>query len=175
MAHVHQHPGAHDLTVSGYIVQLKAGSEPRVLLHLHKKLNKWLQFGGHVEQDENPWQALTRELMEESGYDLRQLQLLQCGPVLPKVEGVEMHPIPVVSLTHKYGDEDHYHDDLGYAFVTVAEPDSTKLNVGESKTIRLFTVQELAELKDDEIPVDVRVVALYVLNDILPAARKREI
>jgi len=50
-------------------VKITEGAEPRIILHKHRKLNKLLQFGGHVELDETPWQAVLREIAEESGYD----------------------------------------------------------------------------------------------------------
>ena len=39
----------------------------RVLLHLHKRLQKWLQPGGHIDEGELPWQAALREAGEETG------------------------------------------------------------------------------------------------------------
>ena len=54
MPHIHNQPGQHDICVSGYIVKITEGAEPRIILHKHRKLNKLLQFGGHVELDETP-------------------------------------------------------------------------------------------------------------------------
>lgn len=38
-----------------------------VVLHLHKKMNLWLQPGGHIEAGETPWDAALREAHEETG------------------------------------------------------------------------------------------------------------
>lgn len=65
MSHIHPGHGQHDICVSAYIVLL--GDESKMLLHKHRKLGTLLQFGGHVELDETPWQAVLREIMEESG------------------------------------------------------------------------------------------------------------
>ncbi len=62
MAHIHEH---YDFTVSAYVLH---PTQPKIALHFHKKLFKWLQFGGHVELDEDPAQALTHELLEEAGF-----------------------------------------------------------------------------------------------------------
>lgn len=51
-----------DFTVAVFVVD--AG---RVLLHLHRKLGKWLPPGGHIEPDELPDEAALREVEEESG------------------------------------------------------------------------------------------------------------
>ncbi|WEL23934.1 NUDIX family hydrolase [Candidatus Nanohalovita haloferacivicina] len=41
-------------------------NDDRVLLHFHKKLDKWLPVGGHIDRDELPHQAAEREVKEES-------------------------------------------------------------------------------------------------------------
>src|SRR5256886_11095557 len=42
----------------------------KVLLIHHRKLDKWLPLGGHIELDEDPEQAALREAKEESGFDI---------------------------------------------------------------------------------------------------------
>jgi ADP-ribose pyrophosphatase YjhB (NUDIX family) len=42
-------------------------NDDRVLLHFHKKLDKWLPVGGHIDRDELPHKAAEREAEEESG------------------------------------------------------------------------------------------------------------
>ena len=39
----------------------------RVLLHRHKRLGRWLQPGGHLDEGETPWDAAVRETREETG------------------------------------------------------------------------------------------------------------
>ena len=38
-----------------------------VLIHWHKKINLWLPPGGHVEPNEDPVEAVLREIFEETG------------------------------------------------------------------------------------------------------------
>ena len=59
MAHIHEKI---DFTVAIFVVR-----EGRVLLIHHRKLDKWLPLGGHIELDEEPEQAALREAREESG------------------------------------------------------------------------------------------------------------
>jgi 8-oxo-dGTP pyrophosphatase MutT (NUDIX family) len=40
------------------------------VLHLHKRLGRWLQPGGHLEAGESPWDAARREGEEETGLTL---------------------------------------------------------------------------------------------------------
>ena len=41
-----------------------------VLLHWHRKLGMWLPPGGHVERNELPDEAATREVLEETGLEV---------------------------------------------------------------------------------------------------------
>ena len=45
----------------------------KILLIHHRKLNKWLPLGGHIELDEDLEQATLREAKEESGLDVELL------------------------------------------------------------------------------------------------------
>ncbi len=62
MAHIHEKI---DFTVAIFVVQ--AG---KVLLIHHRKLDKWLPLGGHIELDEDPEIAALREAREESGLEV---------------------------------------------------------------------------------------------------------
>lgn len=56
-----QNPKKH-FTASALIIENK-----KVLLLFHKKLGVWLYPGGHIEDYENPEEALFREVKEETG------------------------------------------------------------------------------------------------------------
>lgn len=162
MAHIHTQPGHHDQTASAYIIRTD-GSEWRIVLHWHKKLNGWLQFGGHVELHENPWQAVTHEIAEESGYNLSQLKLLQPKQRLTKTSDAIMHPVPFYDQTHPFPGIDHYHTDRGYVMFTEQEP-AGKIAAGESSKFKLFTLKELEALPLSDIPIDVKEIAEYVMK-----------
>lgn len=166
MAHVHTGPREYDHTVSGFIVRIDL-PQPAMLMHRHRLLKKWLQFGGHIETNENPWEALRHELREESGYDMSQLQLLQPRERLTSLSGALLHPVPCSYNSHAFGDNDHYHTDISFAFTTT-EPPRHAIAKGESTDIRLFTGEELKTLPSSEIMLNVRQVALFVLETCLP-------
>jgi 8-oxo-dGTP pyrophosphatase MutT (NUDIX family) len=65
MAHIHEKI---DFTVAIFVVHGDA-----ILLIHHRKLDKWLPLGGHIELDEDPEQAALREAKEESGLDVELL------------------------------------------------------------------------------------------------------
>lgn len=62
MPHLHEKI---DFTVSLFIVQ-----DEKVLLVHHKKLDRWLPIGGHIELEEDPEQAAYREAKEECGLEV---------------------------------------------------------------------------------------------------------
>ena len=65
MAHLHEKI---DFTVAIFVVH-----DGKILLIHHRKLDKWLPLGGHIELDEDPEQAALREAKEESGLDVELL------------------------------------------------------------------------------------------------------
>lgn len=172
MPHIHREAGQHDATSSAYIVLEKEGTEPGVMLHLHKKIHVWMQFGGHVELNETPWQAITHELAEESGYQLSELKLLQPKTRMDNLDNAVSHPMTVNENTHLINTGDgtpqpHYHTDRGYAFVAADLPKQPPME-GESQEIKVMTADEIESIETGMIPESTRQIALYVLRQVLP-------
>lgn len=131
MPHIHTEPGQHDLTVSAFIVN----KNNEILLHKHKKYDRYLQPGGHVELDEDPWTAVLREIKEETGINPDDLQVYV--PSMPMIEEsftmpTVFSPHPIATNTHPVGEDGHYHTDISYAFYM---PPSTQMGeVGEGES-----------------------------------------
>ena len=51
-----------------------------VLLHYHKKIKLWLPPGGHVELNEDPVQAVHREVLEETGLKIEVINSSKMNP-----------------------------------------------------------------------------------------------
>ena len=165
MAHIHTEPGQYDLVVSAYII--RTFPVPRILLHRHKTLGVYIQPGGHVELDETPWQAIIHELLEETGYDMEQLRILQPRLRPPPLSGDDLHPQPVCLRSFPFGGlPSHYHTDITYAFVTGEEP-KHQVGQGESRDLRWVTREELASLPAAETYEDVRQLGMYILDELL--------
>ncbi|MFF8830205.1 NUDIX hydrolase [Streptomyces sp. NPDC015131] len=123
--------GSGHLTASALVVDPGRG---RVLLTLHRKLNMWLQMGGHCEPgDETVAGAALREATEESG--IGGLTLLAGGPAR-----LDRHPIPAPC---------HWHLDVQY--VAVAPPDAVAAISDESLDLRWFGYDEVPAVADASV------------------------
>lgn len=105
----------------------------RLLLHHHRRLDRWLQMGGHVEGDELPSRAALREGTEESG--LTDLALVGDG-----IFDLDIHGIPAAK-----GEPDHDHYDVRYLART-ASPDAIAIDRAESNDLAWVTLDRAAEL-----------------------------
>lgn len=82
LSRAHTEPG--HITASSWI-QSPCGEY--VLLCFHRKLNRWLQLGGHVDGESDLLGAALREAQEES--DIAAFDL-----VVPGIFDLDIHPIP---------------------------------------------------------------------------------
>ncbi len=96
MAHLHEKI---DFTVAIFVVR-----EGQVLLIHHRKLDKWLPLGGHIELDEDPEQAALRETKEESGLDVELLgeRPPTTGPGTRALIGPRFLDIHRINATHEH-------------------------------------------------------------------------
>jgi 8-oxo-dGTP pyrophosphatase MutT (NUDIX family) len=117
------------VTGSGFVVCRTTG---KVLLHHHRRLNAWLQLGGHDDGERDPRATALREAAEESG--LKDLALLQ-----DEILDVDVHDIPAGK-----GEPPHKHHDVRYALVT-EQPEEIQRDAGESLDLAWFTLEEAAE------------------------------
>lgn len=104
----------------------------RALLTHHRKLDRWLQLGGHVDGEVEVHRAALREAQEESGMERFRFLPADATPV-----DLDVHPIPA------HGDEPaHFHHDV--RFLLVAEPGQVERVSEESKELRWFALEEIA-------------------------------
>jgi 8-oxo-dGTP pyrophosphatase MutT (NUDIX family) len=107
----------------------------RVLLTRHRKLNMWLQLGGHADGDSNVLQVALREAAEESGLD-------GITAVERAIFDVDVHPIPA-----REHEPAHLHYDIRY--LLQADGHDVFVVSDESHALGWFTPEAL-----DALPVD---------------------
>ena len=121
------------VTASAVVLDAASGA---VLLHLHRRLDRWLQPGGHIDPDERPEDAAIRETLEETGVAVVH------PPSGPVVLHLDEHP----------GPDAHIHLDLRYLLLAdrsaprVAEGETTGRGTGP--TLRWATPDEARGLTD---------------------------
>jgi 8-oxo-dGTP pyrophosphatase MutT (NUDIX family) len=90
------------ITCTGLVL---AADGKRMLMVYHRRLNRWLLPGGHVEpEDAEIWDAARREVIEETGADL-------APSATPVLAGLDVHGIPAGK-----GEPYHLHHDLLFHF-----------------------------------------------------------
>jgi len=110
----------------------------RLLLHHHRRLDRWLQMGGHVDGEELPELTALREGAEESG--LRDLALVGAG-----IFDLDIHGIPAALRMDGLSEPDHDHYDVRYLART-ASPDAIAIDRAESNDLAWVTLTHAAEL-----------------------------
>ena len=81
MGHIHE---KYDFIVTLFIVH-----RGKVLFAHHPRYGKWVPVGGHIELNEDPEQALSREVKEETGLDIEILS--QKADFLPDADTKLLH------------------------------------------------------------------------------------
>jgi 8-oxo-dGTP pyrophosphatase MutT (NUDIX family) len=99
-----------------------------VLLH-HRKLDRWLQLGGHVDGDSDVRRSALREAREESG--LRTLRMIS-----DDIYDIDVHRIPA-----RANEPEHDHFDLRFALE--ADPREPLRGNEESHAIRWIALHDL--------------------------------
>ena len=88
-------------TASGFVVSPDGSA---LLLIHHRRLDRWLQPGGHIDpEDVSPIAAAAREVLEETG--------IATEPILEDLVDLDIHPIPP-----RAPEPAHEHFDLRFAF-----------------------------------------------------------
>jgi 8-oxo-dGTP pyrophosphatase MutT (NUDIX family) len=121
------------LTGSAWIV---SPDRSRTLLTHHRKLDKWLQLGGHADGDPDLAAVALREAREESG--LARLRL-----VAKEIFDVDRHWIPA-----RKTEPAHWHYDI--RFMIEADPAELLTVSDESKDLAWVEVTQVTTLNPEE-------------------------
>lgn len=107
----------------------------QALLHHHRKLDRWMQFGGHCDGDEHVLRVAQREALEESG--IEGLIVASARPF-----DLDIHAIPAQG-----NEPGHWHYDIRY--VLIAPAGAAFAASPESRELRWFSPDEMELLPLD--------------------------
>jgi 8-oxo-dGTP pyrophosphatase MutT (NUDIX family) len=110
----------------------------RVLLMFHKKLQKWLQFGGHSDGDSDTLATAIREFHEESGIEIE-------PAIIDDIFNIDIHDIPA---DLKWRPEHQHYDVLYLGSI----PEDTPFSRQESEVddIRWFDIDGIWEYVEEQ-------------------------
>ncbi|MBR3898195.1 MAG: NUDIX hydrolase [Bacilli bacterium] len=133
---------------SAFIINPK---NKKILLVKHANYDKWLQPGGHIEDDETPEEAAVREVYEETG-----LKITLIGEHFPREDDL-IRPLGIQCNRKIDGDR---FVDIIYA-ATPNDPEADLVISDESTEVGWFTRNEL-----ERIPIfpDVKITMDYLLR-----------
>jgi 8-oxo-dGTP pyrophosphatase MutT (NUDIX family) len=132
MPHIHEKI---DFTVAIFVVH-----DRKILLIHHRRLDKWLPLGGHIELDENPEQAALREAKEESGLEVELLgeRAPTTGPGTRALITPRFLDIHRISETHEH---------IGLIYWARPKNGSVTLAAEEHHAIRWCSASDLGKLQ----------------------------
>lgn len=108
----------------------------KILLVYHNKFKKWVQPGGHIEDDETPEETALREVYEETG-----LKVQLIGERFPREDDF-IRPLGIQKNRGSNGD---VHIDITYAAIPINEIDTNNYD-DEIDKVGWFSREELEEI-----------------------------
>jgi 8-oxo-dGTP pyrophosphatase MutT (NUDIX family) len=142
-AFVAEHPDPFDRRIAvghltGSAIVISADGARTLLLH-HRKLDRWLQPGGHADPGETAGENVAlREALEETG-----LPGLALHPSAPRPLDVDVHDIPA-----RGPEPAHQHLDLRYLVVAPAGAAFSR-STEETRDMRWISWDEVATLETE--------------------------
>ncbi len=156
---VQQHPNCFERTcLPGHITGsawILSPDKKKCLLTHHRKLNRWLQLGGHADGQTSPQKIALREAQEESGMQdfsfpnlssplLNQASSLPLTQLLLPLD-LDTHRIPArYNSAGQETESAHAHHDIRY--LLIAAPNQTIQISEESNALAWFDLKEIPSL-----------------------------
>ena len=125
----------------------------KILLVHHKKFDKWVQPGGHIEEEETPEECAMREAYEETGIKVKLI-----GERFPREDDF-IKPLAVQKNRNKEG---YLHIDFVYlAIPLTSEIDNSN---PENTAVAWFSRNDLENIS---VFNDIKITMDYVLDKIM--------
>ena len=140
-----------EFCASAFVIDPKT---KKILLVFHKKFNRWVQPGGHIEPEETPEETALREVYEETGL---KVQLL--GERFPREDDF-IRPLGVQKNRGKNG---LLHIDITYVAIPINEIDANNYDSGITD-VRWFSREELDKI---DVFEDIKITMDYLLSQYI--------
>ena len=127
--------------------------DSKILLCHHKKFNRWVQPGGHIEKNETPEETALRETYEETGVRIKLI-----GDRFPREDDF----IRPLGIQRNRGKDGSLHVDIIYVGIPLNQD-----NVIEDDEIDRCAWFSFEELNDIEVFPDIKISFNHILNNIL--------
>ena len=127
--------------------------DKKILLCHHQRFNRWVQPGGHIEDNELPEETALRETYEETGVRVKLL-----GERFPREDDF----IRPLGVQRNRGKDGSLHIDITYVGIPLSQD-----NVIEDEEIDRCAWFSFEELNDIEIFSDIKISFNYILNNII--------
>lgn len=131
-------------TTSVFIIN-KHENELKILLINHKKFNRWMVPGGHIEPFENQIEGVIREAKEETGLDIKLFSFIHKEKKVSDSEWLlppEFFYQQLIPGSIK--ESEHYH--LDFAYLSFAVQSEFIFNTRETKDIRWVSLTDSINL-----------------------------
>lgn len=147
-------------------------SQNRTLLLWHKRLQRWMPPGGHIDANETPEETAKRECKEETGLDVEilgdpQTDLFETCPeegrMLRKPLAMLLENIPA---SEERGEPAHMHMDFLYIAKPINEAQLLSMAEEEADDMRWFTKEDVLALDEQtEIFGNVKAYIILILKN----------
>jgi len=154
-------------TATAFIVD----SQKRTLLLWHKRLQRWMPPGGHVDPNETPEETASRECKEETGLEVEIVGDAQDDLFTANAHEGQMLKKPIAMLLENIpasperGEAAHQHMDFLFLARPLDEAQDLVLATAEGDDMKWFTKEEVQCLNEDsEIFGNVKMYILQALS-----------
>ena len=149
-------------TATGFVVH--RGS---VALHWHRKVKAWLPPGGHVEPNEDPVQAVLREVLEETGLEVEVVPTSSVIALTYPEQVLPPYTIMVEDI-HDPVDGFHKHIDMIYFCRPLTEDDTLAEGWRWVSKAELAEARAIADgqLDPEPPPEDVRLLGVHAIEHV---------
>ncbi len=154
-------------TATGFVV---CGDS--VALHWHPKVKAWLPPGGHIEPNEDPVQAVIREVLEETGF---KVEVVPTSPHVNLAYPDQVHPPYTIMVEDIHDPVDGFHKHIDMIYFCRPVADCQRLTEGWQWVSRT-ELAELLPLTDGSLPLkpppeDVRLLGIHAIDHVSGVAR----